>query len=237
MMSRRWPGFSFLCVTVLLCLGNGAFASIDPNNLREIINYIRRYGLNIHYAVAVRLEEQYCSETSQHALTIPLPTGEMEDMKKKISDKQIGIYNPEPIGNIVAARPKLLKHRKEHAEWRLLTGGQNSPVERILANKDRGCLIFFSKLSPCTDRCLNKADMKNIVQMVNPLFDRFPQDFKAFVFETVYEKDAKEEEKEAVVEAWKSIRNSPLFRCYNDNRGCIKCFDNNQTADNPCLRD
>lgn len=38
-----------------------------------------------------------------------------------------------------------MKKDTEHAEWRLLTGGQNSPVERILENKGKnGCLIFLA---------------------------------------------------------------------------------------------
>ncbi|XP_053216888.1 uncharacterized protein LOC128399441 [Podarcis raffonei] len=236
-VSRSRLGFSLLSVTFLLCLTSGAFGSIDPDKLKAIIDYIREYGIpNNHYAVAVRLDNTYCRNPTRQNLETALPTNQMTQMQTAIKQEN-GMYDPDQIGDVVAARPKTLKRSAEHAEWRLLTGGQNSPVERILANKDQNsCLIFFSKLSPCVNRCLNENDMRNIVQMVNPLFNRYNEDARAFVFETVYRRDT-QKEKEVVVEAWERIQNSPLFRCYNDNRGCIQCFDNNQKADSPCLLD
>ncbi|XP_053114870.1 uncharacterized protein LOC128328810 [Hemicordylus capensis] len=216
-----------MCVAVLLCLGSGAFGAIDPHHLKIIVDYIRGYGVeNKHYAMAVRLDDNLCNAPTQADLKKALPKSVMDQMHKDI-DKQNGIYVPKSIGNIVAARPRIFQDTTEHAEWRLLHEDQNSPVTKMLKNKERkSCLIFFSKLSPCVDRCLNQNDMRNIVQWIKPLFAKLNQNLRAFVFETIYGKDSKKEA-EVVVEAWKSIQDAPLFRC-DKNQACIKCFNNNQ---------
>ncbi|XP_053217266.1 uncharacterized protein LOC128399648 isoform X2 [Podarcis raffonei] len=235
-VSRSRLGFSLLSVTFLLCLTSGAFGSIDPDKLKAIIDYIREFGLpNNHYAVAVRLDNTYCRNPTRQNLETALPRNQMNQMRTAIR-RQNGMYNPQQIGDVVAARPRFLTYSAEHAEWRLLNGGQNSPVARILANKDQNsCLIFFSKLSPCVNRCLNENSMRNIVQVVNPLFNRFNEDARAFVFEFIYARDA-EKEDEVVLGAWQRIQNAPLFRCYAGNRACIKCFNHDQSdTDSPCL--
>ncbi|XP_028558715.2 uncharacterized protein LOC114582100 [Podarcis muralis] len=216
---------------------NVSFCSFSATHSHHFLVLIPRYGIkNIHYAVAIRLDHACCIEPTPTILETVLPRSKMQQMKNAL-DHRNGIYVPKPIGDVIAARPRFTRS-KEHAEWRLLTGGQNSPVERILSNKDQNsCLIFFSKLSPCVERCLNESDARNIVQMVNPLFNRYSEDSRAFVFETVYVKDTVKEH-EAVVGAWEHIQGAPLFRCYSSNRGCIKCFDDNQSGDrNPCLGD
>ncbi|XP_053122255.1 uncharacterized protein LOC128332053 [Hemicordylus capensis] len=230
MMSRCRPDFSLLCVAVLLCLGSGA---IDLHHLKTIVDYIRGYGVeNNHYVMAVRLDDNICNAPTQADLKKALPKSIMDQMHKDI-DKKNGTYVPKSIGNIVAARPRFLKNTTEHAEWRLLHEDQNSPVTKMLENKERkSCLIFFSKLSPCVDRCLNQNDMRNIVQWVNPLFDKLNQNLRAFVFETIYKKDSIKED-EVVVGAWEKIKDAPLFRC-DKNQDCIKCFKNNQ-LDSNCL--
>ncbi|CAI5790423.1 Hypothetical predicted protein [Podarcis lilfordi] len=235
-VSRSQLGFSLLSVTFLLCLTSGAFGSIDPDKLKAIIDYIREYGIRTgHYAVAVRLDNTYCRNPTRQNLETALPTNQMSEMRRAITEEN-GIYNPPQIGDVVAARPRSLTYFAEHAEWRLLNGGQNSPVERILANKDQNsCLIFFSKLSPCVGRCLNENNMRNIVQVVNPLFNRFNEDARAFVFQFIYARDA-EREDTVVLGAWQRIQHAPLFRCYAGKRACIKCFNHDQSHTNsPCL--
>ncbi|XP_042328659.1 uncharacterized protein LOC121933256 [Sceloporus undulatus] len=223
MTTRRWPGFSLLCVAVLLSLGNGAFGNIDLNNLKTIIDYITEYGIDAkyEYAVAVRLDKPYCINPTPENLETALPMREMRRMHNAIRQRN-GLYVPDEISNIVAARPET--NTQKHAEWRLLSGGQNSPVDRMLAGKDRqnSCLIFFTHFSPCIDRCLNPNDKGSIVDMVNFLFNTFERDLRAFVFETIYPDDAMKIEK--VDEAWGRIKDAPLFRC--DINSCILCFNN-----------
>ncbi|XP_008114658.1 uncharacterized protein LOC103279771 isoform X1 [Anolis carolinensis] len=222
---RHWPSFTFFWVVVLLSLENGAFEAIDTRHLKTIIDYIRWYGLEdrYQYAVAVRLDKKYCSNPNPTNLEAVLPDNEMLQMKNAIKEKN-GIYIPNKIKNIIAARPDKELPRK-HAEWRLLNGGKNSPVEKLLANGGQNsCFIFFSKSSPCVDRCLNMNDMNNIVQILNPIFNRYSENSRAFVFETIYYKD-EEKRAEVVINAWKKIRHAPLFKCNRNN--CIQCFDNN----------
>ncbi|XP_066487383.1 uncharacterized protein [Tiliqua scincoides] len=234
-MSRHCPGFRVLCVALLLSLANGVFGSISPGNLKKIVKYITDYGIeNNHYAVAVRLDAKYCQDPTLTNLQTALPKSVMSKMHEAIKKKN-GIYVPNPIGNVVAARPNFKVQGFEHAEWRLLTGGQNSPTAKILENKPRdSCLIFFSKLSPCTDRCLNPNDMRNFVQWLNPLFNQVGKDSRAFVFETFYGKDS-DKEPAVVVAAWQTIKHAPLFRCDANNADCIQCFDNNDKVDPRCL--
>nr|XP_060636654.1 uncharacterized protein LOC132778058 [Anolis sagrei ordinatus] len=233
MTIRHWPHFTFLWVVVLLSLENGAFEAIDTKNLKTIIDYIRGYGIEsrYQYAVAVRLDKKCCRNPNPTNLEAALPNNEMLQMQKAIK-KENGIYIPSTIKNIIAARPHKELPRK-HAEWRLLNGGNNSPVEKLLANEGQNsCFIFFSKISPCVDRCLNMTDMKNIVRILNPIFNRYSENSRAFVFETIYYKD-KEKQAEVVINAWKNIRHAPLFKCNRNN--CIRCFDNNLPENSsPC---
>nr|XP_020669003.1 uncharacterized protein LOC110089946 [Pogona vitticeps] len=204
---------------------------MEKAHLSAIIDYIRCYGVDSHYAVAVRLDPTYCKNPTRSNLRRALPPRVMEDMNTALRRKD-GLYNPN-IGNIMAARPKLSLPR-EHAEWRLLAGGKASPIEKMLANKDQNsCLLFFSKLSPCVERCLNENDARNIVRTINPIFNRYREDSRAFVFETVYGRDAEKEAK-VVVDAWKLIQNAPLFRYPFPP---AKCFGNSNQPPHstPCL--
>ncbi|XP_025024791.1 uncharacterized protein LOC112541093 [Python bivittatus] len=206
---------------------------MDKKNVSAIIDYIRCYGIETHYAVVIRLDPTYCKNPTWKNMMNNLPSSVMSAMSLRLNQKE-GIYNPSPPVNIVAARPKFKP--REHAEFRLLTGGQNSPVEKMLAHKDKNsCLIFFSKLSPCLQLCLNQTEMNNIVNLVNPLFNRYNRDSRAFVFETIYEPDA-QKGTEIVLEAWKLIKDAPLFRYP---RNAALCFDNNNQPSNksPCWDD
>ncbi|KAJ7313791.1 hypothetical protein JRQ81_005491 [Phrynocephalus forsythii] len=228
---RSWPCFILFSVAFSLCWRSGSFGSMNEAHVSAVIDYIRCH-VDFHYAVAVRLDPAYCKDPTRNNLRNALPPNVMQEMRAELS-RVGGLYNPRNIGNIVAARPtRTLPH--EHAEWRLLTGGTQSPVERMLANKDQNsCLFFFSKLSPCVERCLNENDARNIVQTINPIFNRYREDSRAFVFETVYNMDASKEAK-VVVDAWKLIQNAPLFRYPFP---AVKCFgNNNQPPDSsPCL--
>ncbi|XP_053115067.1 uncharacterized protein LOC128328897 [Hemicordylus capensis] len=232
-MFKCCSGCSLLCVALLLCLGSGVFGTIDPGNLKKVIDYIRKYGTKRQYAVAVRLDLQSCQNPTDENLEAALPTVTMQAMRQAIGQEN-GLYAPNQLGNIVAARP-IMDHPRQHAEFRLLTGGQNSYVSRLLENRVLGsCLVFFSKLSPCVGRCLNQNDARNIVQWLNPLFARINQNAKAFVFELVYRLDAAEDAR-IMVNAWQSIQNAPLFRWYWRDQVCVKCFDNNNRVDQRCL--
>ncbi|KAJ6654859.1 hypothetical protein lerEdw1_006548 [Lerista edwardsae] len=209
-LSRPWSGLRVLCVIFLHWnVAFGAFRTIDPGNLKKIVQHIAAYGIEGHqYAVAARLDGKYCKNPSPANLQAALPKSEMEKMRDAIRVEG-GIYNPEPVGNVVAARPNPHTKVIQHAEWRLLEGGINSPAAKLLRYKPPdSCLIFLSKLAPCKERCFNPSDTRNLVQWINPLFKQLNEDSRAFVFQIFYRRDFR---KDAAIlaDGWRAIKDAP----------------------------
>nr|XP_025038730.1 uncharacterized protein LOC106731753 [Pelodiscus sinensis] len=225
-----------LLLPLLLCFGPETAGSINPDALREIVDHVTRNGgVNKQYAFAATLPHGTCRNPQD--VSTYLPRDKLAEMRRSI--RQFGdLYNP-PDGNIVAARPKnvatLNRNYTEHSEWRLLHGDQNSLVAQ-LKNRTFGqnsCLILFSFNSPCSTKCLRQAGRDNIVQMTSDAFRPLDNNYKAFVFQQIFDYDLKNGVTcQGLLDAWHRLRNVPLLRC--DNNGCRDCAAA-EPQNNPCL--
>lgn len=117
----------------------------------------------------------------------------------------------------------------EHAEYRLLKlegQGGVSPVQDFM-NKETAakCVIFYSLLSPCVDRCINQNKYFNILSSLENNFQQFED--RAFVYKIVYRTDQEKlndiNGRQEVINAWGGLNKvMPLFRCTGGN--CQQCF-------------
>lgn len=93
----------------------------------------------------------------------------------------------------------------------------NSPLTQLLKKRSDGCVIFYTLLSPCVDKCL-KSDV--IIAGLKELQNY--QGIKAFVYTHVYDQD---HDKQNLRNELKKIADHvPLYRC--DKSGCISCGNN-----------
>nr|XP_025036246.1 uncharacterized protein LOC112544375 [Pelodiscus sinensis] len=212
----RLPCSTLWMAALLLWLGTGALGDISTDNLHTIIQYIKPYGVNVEYAFAVSLPTSICRDPSR--LAEALPHEELQNMNRAIR-RSGSLYDPTG-GHIVAAQVMYQGPRvRLHPEWRLLHGGQNSPVRKLLARtpQEKRCLIFFTRDSPCLRTCLRKNGNFNILPMVRDTFSLADNNYQAFVFQQIYDKD--QGKGQELLDAWSELRGAvPLMRC--DNNGC-----------------
>ncbi|XP_069830235.1 uncharacterized protein [Dendropsophus ebraccatus] len=110
-----------------------------------------------------------------------------------------------------------------HSEYRLLDGGDNSPIGSLLRSPPRaGCVLFFSLNSPCVETCTRPGGRYNIIKMLDNT-QGLPTDIsnRAFIFRNVFHHDMGKD-----ISTWATLNHVfPLFRCNNNQ--CTKCFPNN----------
>ncbi|XP_039373696.1 uncharacterized protein LOC120393186 [Mauremys reevesii] len=231
----RMPRAGLLLLPLLLCFGPETVGSINPAALKKIVDHVNNNGgVNKQYAFATALPHATCSNPQDVATYLPM--AQLADMRRKIGPFG-ALYNP-PNGNIVAARPKTVitprGNYTEHSEWRLLSG-PNSLVAQLTARTygQNSCLILFTFNSPCSSKCLREAGRSNIVNMTSAAFLAINNNFKAFVFQKIFDYDMKPEvTRQALLQAWHRLRHVPLLRC--DNNGCQDCAPVDP-RNNPCL--
>ncbi|XP_044844273.1 scavenger receptor cysteine-rich domain-containing group B protein-like [Mauremys mutica] len=205
--------------------------SINPAALRETVDHVDKDGLAVEYAFAVSLQKASCENPS--GLEQVLRRNKLRDMQAAINPEGV-LYDPDE-GPIVAARMQRLGRAGEHAEWRLLQGDRNSPVQKLLARtyNERSCLIFFTIRSPCAGTCLLVKRPHNILRMVSDTFRPIDHNYKAFVFWQIYRQD-RDLDSQSLLEAWHQLPNVPLLRC--DTNGCRDCRGNDPSPDpSACL--
>ncbi|KAM9113621.1 uncharacterized protein ACDP82_020262 isoform 4-T4 [Pangshura tecta] len=227
LVPRRMPRAGLLLLPLLLCFGPETAGSISTQVLRHIVDHVDKHGFETEYAFAVSLKKLYCQNAAD--IEAVLPIDELRAMQAAISGGD-RLYDPGQ-GNIVAAAVRAMPNMyTEHAEWRLLQGGRNSPVSKLLArtsgqNNNNICLIFFTLSSPCVGKCLNDKKHYNILEPVSNIFGPIDNNYKAFVFRKIFHNDRNHETRESLLKAWQQMKNVPLYLC--DNKDCRDCFGNN----------
>ncbi|CAM5123203.1 unnamed protein product, partial [Natator depressus] len=178
-------------------------------------------GVNSQYAFAVSLPRATCRKPKNIDRYLNrTQLGEMKDIILPFG----ALYNP-PRGNIVAARPKDVNittgKYTEHSEWRLLYGS-NSLVAQLKARTygNNSCLILFTFNLPCSTKCLRGAGCSNIVGMTSAAFSAIDNNYKAFVFQKIFDYDLRPVvTRQDLLEAWHRLCDVPLLRC--DNNSCM----------------
>ncbi|XP_044844237.1 uncharacterized protein LOC123349967 [Mauremys mutica] len=166
-----------------------------PNTYDEVVALVESNGgVNSQYAFTTALPHGTCSNPQDVATY--LHKHQLKAMREMI--RPFGaLYNP-PSGNIVATRPKeVIKPRgkyTEHSEWHLLSS-PNSLVAQLTARTygQNSCLILFTFNSPCSTKYLREAGRSNIMGMTSAAFSAIDNNFKAFVFQKIFDYDMKPE--------------------------------------------
>ncbi|TFJ97460.1 antigen-presenting glycoprotein CD1d-like [Platysternon megacephalum] len=228
------PRAGLLLLLLLLCFGPETTGSIDPAALSVIVDYVNQ-PLTLgeaQYTFVVSLPHEKCNQPTN--LEEQLPEEALNDMNQALA-RQGTPYIPDDWP-IVAARPRRRKTHWQHSEWRLLNGGQNSLVAQLKTRTctPNCCLILFTRYSPCMRMCLAENGPYNILGMTSDAFSDINNNYKAFVFQRIFEDDDTEPEvtRQDLLQAWHRLRDVPLLRC--DNNVCQDCAATDP-ENNPCL--
>ncbi len=93
----------------------------------------------------------------------------------------------------------------------------NSPLTELMNRRNDGCVVVYTLISPCINRCLNNNHNDNIIPGLNKLSAY--QGIKAFVYTYIYRHD---QNKTNLHEKLQMIADHvPLYRC--NQQGCILC--------------
>ncbi|CAM5173167.1 unnamed protein product [Eretmochelys imbricata] len=181
-------------------------------------------GLTKQYAFAATLPHATCSNPQDVASYLPM--SQLKVMRETF--RPFGaLYNP-PLGNIEAARPKeVITPNRKYME-------HNSLVAQLMARTygQNSCLILFTFNSPCSTKCLREAGRSNIVGMTSAAFSAIDNNYKAFVFQKIFDYDLRRVvTRQDLLEAWHQLCDVPLLRC--DNSSCQDCAVGGMP--NPCL--
>ncbi len=166
---------------------------------------------------------RYRSSHGQYAVAINVPNDQcrpnFDPFKKNflVKDQSDQV---KPNGTKVYRGHELITaghSNDEHSEDLLMNPPNNSPLTYLMNRRNDGCVVFYTLISPCINRCLNNSHNKNIIQGLNKL--RAYQGIKAFVYTYIYTND---QNKTNLSEKLQMIADRvPLYRC--NQKSCILC--------------
>ncbi|XP_063296845.1 uncharacterized protein LOC134585372 [Pelobates fuscus] len=194
-----------------------------PNEIGNINDYITRtFTINNQFACVIKFTETECGD-----LTADTIRNALENDKNRINIYDIinGVIH-EGERMVMASFFRRPDGSGDHAEHRLLTPVNNSPVLQLLNRAPpAGCVIFFSKYSPCYNYCTVPNGPLSIITKLNQFNKVTDINNKAFVFNNIYNKELNIDA-QLQRERFKAINDHMLlYRCPNQN--CIQCFPNN----------
>ncbi|XP_076843167.1 uncharacterized protein LOC143487829 [Brachyhypopomus gauderio] len=187
------------------------------------------------YSVALLLSKQECDEGKLNSV----PT-DFKTIRQKMAARQIAQEN-----GVIAAIPQMVITSKtsytNHAEYRTLNTLKvdnnkvdNNKVDKVDNNK---CVIVYTHFSPCTSKCLNDDNKNNIYDLLDKVFKDITPGYKAFVYSTIYHDDIKNQTPQNVFEMFNSIKAVPIYCCYENNKGVVRCFRFNKSGSNTYTKD
>ncbi|KAK7156098.1 hypothetical protein R3I94_006234 [Phoxinus phoxinus] len=202
---------------------------VNSNTLSRIQNFFRRnYSNNGQYAVAINVPRWQCQSgfvpETNNFLTHD-PSAAVKPFTRRDS---MNVYNE---GNQLIAAGV---HKDAHSEYLLMypqPGSTTSPLTDLLNHKSNRCVIFYTLLSPCIDRCINNDIIAGLDEL------KAYQGIKAFVFTHIYKKD-KADPTKLGTELKKIADRVSLYRCFTGrNTGCVLCGKpgSNTAVNNQCL--
>ncbi|XP_071238240.1 uncharacterized protein [Salvelinus alpinus] len=214
----------------------GQVDAIDEEVLANVVQKMTRFRFRSdlkgsQVAMAVLLTQQQCINGANFEIVV-----QPADVNNALIDNSIYLGN-----RLIVAKPS----NNYHAEYRLLSGGNSSPMQTLIdsAGREAGdCIVFFSTNSPCLEKC-NGPDGENnggdIINLMGNSFNSWNANQKAFVFYSVWDPTiryprAKKPTRQEVFLSFKRIETQlPLYRC--DNNGCYRCVTNPNPMTNTCL--
>ncbi len=181
----------------------------------------------LHYFAYVNVHNffffRYQNSHGQYAVAINVPKKQcqlhFDPFKKKF------LVNDQS-DQVIPNSPKVYRGQEiitaghsnaKHSEDLLMNPPNNSPLTELMNKRKDGCVVFYTLISPCINRCLNNNHNKNIIQGLNKL--RAYQGIKAFVYTYIYTND---QNNTNLSEKLQMIANLvPLYRCKQND--CILC--------------
>ncbi|XP_036413121.1 uncharacterized protein LOC118797924 [Colossoma macropomum] len=194
---------------------------VNPNTLACIINDLHtRYNPQHghQFALAINVPVHYCvnedSKLDKDFLKNDDPTDAIQAMN---NDDRVYVGT-----SLIGATKKKDGKTLYHSEYLLLKQKKpdETPMQMLLKQNRKGCVIFYTYYSPCLGTCLNPANKKfNIFTALKEFGEH--QGPKALVFRELYGK----EERNQFEKAFQSVNNEnvPLYRC--DNTVCNSCVE------------
>ncbi|XP_059369891.1 uncharacterized protein LOC132107736 [Carassius carassius] len=215
-----------LGIILLSCIQSVVNENVDINTLSRIQTFfhLRYIFIMGQYAVAINVLKRQCESVFYPSESNFMLNDKSADVKPKINPDSKYVYRGTEL--IAAGR-----HRDAHSEYLLMNPQNNSPLRDLMNKKKDGCVVFYTLISPCIDRCLNNNVNNNIIPGLDEL--KAYQGIKAFVYTYIYNND---QNKENLHEELKKISDCvPLYRC--NQKGCIPCGKpgSDVQVDNQCL--
>ncbi|XP_035765240.1 uncharacterized protein LOC118454466 [Neolamprologus brichardi] len=223
-------GLWWITVTMIFCLPAGSLAEIDLEQLAGLANQIRTnirngYDIKPMYAVAARIPKD--GNRISYDLRRVMPNQQTQWNDGILSTPRL------VVAQIKRVTTEQGIQYTEHAEWRVLQNLQS------LVDNDGDLLVFFSRATPCYEKCANPNGNFRITDRLRCLFNGHEWGEKAFVFNALFKPHGGNINSNRISVALRNIGNSigreNIFRCYKPDNGhfhCIKCFSSNQIDPN-----
>ncbi|XP_056329941.1 uncharacterized protein LOC130241959 [Danio aesculapii] len=197
-----------LGIVLLSDIQSVANEKVDINTLARIQRFFHfNYENGLQYAVAINVPKKQCRSRFFPSPANFLKNDPSEDVKPYIKRDSMEVYQGTEL---IAAGV----HRNAHSEHLLMNPPFNSPLTHLLNKRNDGCVVFYTLISPCVDKCLNSnVVLSGLCELENY------QGMKAFVYTYIYNKD---QNKQNLRNELQKIANRvPLYRCGRN--GCIYC--------------
>lgn len=185
-----------------------------------------RYHIKPMYAVAASIPKD--GNRVSYDLTKVMPNQQPQWNDGILRADRLVVAKIKPVTPRPPRRPYT-----EHAEWRVLQKLQ-------LVGHPGDLLVFFSRATPCNEKCANPHNKFSITDGLSRLFDnRRKWGAKAFVFNALFKPHGGNINSNTIRAALRNIGNSigceNIFRCYKPVNGhfrCIRCFSGNHIKSN-----
>ncbi|XP_050957616.1 uncharacterized protein LOC127158578 [Labeo rohita] len=201
-----------LGIILLSCIQSVVNENVDINTLSRIQKFFHYNFENGQYAVAINVPKVQCQSGFY-------PSGKESTFLLKDMSEKVKPYI-KPDSKDVYQGTELIAaghHTDAHSEYLLMNPSKSSPLTNLLNKKKDGCVVFYTLISPCIDRCLNNNDHDNILPGLDEL-NKY-KGIKAFAYTHIYKKDQKNKN---LHDKLKKIADLvPLYRC--NEGGCILC--------------
>ncbi|XP_073674410.1 uncharacterized protein [Garra rufa] len=196
-----------LGIILLSCIQSVVNENVDINTLSRIQRFFHNNYENGQYGVAINVPKEQCQSGFKPSTNNFLLKDKSENVKPFIQPDSKYVYRGTEL--IAAGR-----HKEAHSEYLLMNPPKTSALSNLLNKKKDGCVVFYTLLSPCVDKCLN-SDV--VIEGLKEL--KAYQGIKAFAYTHIYEND--QNNKDLHTKLKKISDRVPLYRC--NQQGCIFC--------------
>ncbi|XP_056330035.1 uncharacterized protein LOC130242041 [Danio aesculapii] len=199
-----------LGIVLLSDIHSVANEEVDINTLARIQRFFYQKYVFIYengqFAVAINVPKEQCRRGFIPSQKTFLTNDMLKNVKLYLQKKPV--YRGTEL---IAAG-----HKKAHSEHLLMNPPNNSPLKHLLNKPNGGCVVFYTVLSPCVEKCLQSEVILAGLEELKKY-----QGMKAFVYTHIYNKD---KDKRNLRDELKKIADRvPLYNC--NLQCCVFCED------------